>query len=104
MTELPPAADQLIQQVTEVDENATCEPVGEPDGFGVTRDIKFDKATSKWLAPALEAIADDRIAATNLKGKAKELVVTFVPDVRADFRDGFPLNEVLEVLTEDEPQ
>lgn len=99
---LPPAARQLIRQVTEHREDATWTVNGNPDGFGRHRSVLFDAETSQWLAPIMEVLAkaDDRIASAETDGDRVE--VTFVPDIRADSRQPFQIDEVDEVLTEDD--
>lgn len=96
MTDYPPAARRLIIQVTEHKPEAEVKPVGDPDGFGITRSISFDAKTSKWLAPILEACADERIAEVDSQGR--KTVVTFVPDIRADFARPFAIDEADGVL------
>lgn len=96
-----PAAKQFITDVTSArDAKVGVKPTGEEDGYGVTRSIEFDAATSKWLAPILEAFTDPRIEGVDYD-TGKKLVVTFVPDVRADFTEPFPLAAVHSVLNED---
>lgn len=87
---IPYAAKVLTQQVAEQRKKATFEPVDEPDGLGVHRTIKFDKTTSKWLAPLLESISDPRIASAEIT-EAGYLHVTFVGSKYADDREPFPL-------------
>lgn len=95
---LPYAAHQLIEQVQDRRKKAKAEYVSDPDGLGVVRTIKFDKATSKWLAPILEALDDDRIREAEVT-EAGYLHVTFVPTPNADDRRAFPLDEA-EALAE----
>lgn len=98
MAQLPRGAEQLTRQVTEY-EDATYEVSGEPDGFGVHREIVFDEATSKWLAPVLTAIEDERIE--RMEDRSGQLAVIFVGDTRADFDDEYPIDDVLDVFDDD---
>lgn len=98
MPRLVPAAQQLIEQVTALRKSAKASPAAEPDGIGRIRVIEFDARTSTWLAPVLEAVRDDRIAALEFHGK--RLAVHFVSTTRADHRDPYPLAEVKAVLDE----
>lgn len=98
MSQLVPAARQLITQVQHFKPNAKAKSVGDPDGIGVLRSISFDKATSKWLTPILEVIADERIASIDTTNTGT--VVTFVADTRSDHRTEFPLGAVFDVLSE----
>lgn len=100
---LPYAARTLIEQVQAEKPKATYETVGEPDGFRVNRTIKFDKRTSKWLAPLLVETEDERIAEASLTD-AGYLHVRFVGSPVADQRDEFPLVEAETVLAEEQPQ
>ena len=90
MARLPYAAKQLISQVEAEKPKATHEVTDEPDGLNVHRTIKFDKRTSKWLAPLLDQIEDERIAEASLTD-AGYLHVTFVAGPVADQRWEFPL-------------
>lgn len=99
MPSLVPAAQQLIQQVQNINPKAAVKSVGEQDGFGRLRSIQFDARTSRWLVPALEAIDDPRIASVSTD--TRRAVVTFVGDTRADHRDPYPLDVVLRVLQDD---
>lgn len=97
MSRIVPAGIQLSEQAAALSKKKVGIKVAdEPDGFGRHRAIEFDAATSHWLAPVLDAIADSRIAAMEFKGK--RLVVYFVPDSRADSRDEYPLEGVRSVL------
>lgn len=89
---LPYAARQLIEQVQSQKKRAKAEPFGDPDGLRVVRTIKFDKTTSKWLAPILEQLDDDRLVETETT-EAGYLHVTFSPGPNADDRRPFPLAE-----------
>lgn len=91
---IPPAAQQLIDQVEEIRSNVKVGTTGEADGIGVHRTITFDDKTGAWLAPILEAIDDERIAAVD-GGE-----VTFVADTRSDHRQDYPIAEVDAVLNE----
>lgn len=96
MSRLPPAARQLIEQVS--DTKSRAKPVGDPDGFGVTRSVEFDAATSKRIVPILELAHDPRISNIDYAGKGRA-TITFVGDHRADFRDPYPIEAVEAVLT-----
>jgi hypothetical protein len=110
MARIPHAAKVLAQQVRDhygrsADSDAgrgTVTPVGDVDGFGVHREVKFDKTASKWLAPLLEASGDPRIVGTRTEGG--QLVVEFTGRVAADNRDPFPLDAAATVAAEQEPQ
>lgn len=90
MPRLPYAAKDLIAAVTDLKPKAKAEPVGDADGLNVHRTIKFDKPTSKWLAPLLEEIGDPRITGLELTD-AGYLHVTFASGRPADIRGRFPL-------------
>jgi hypothetical protein len=97
-----PALRTLISQVTDHRPDAEYE-FGEPDGLGRVREVTFDKDTSKWLQPILQAANDPRIGSLDTngaKGKQK-LTVTLVADVRADRAHPFPVDEADEVLSEE---
>lgn len=96
MSRIPHAARTLIQQVTEAKPKATAEPHGDPDGLDVQRTIRFNKATSKWLAPILEHMGDPRIEEVEMTD-AGYLHVTFVPTVDADGTQQFPLSAAEQV-------
>lgn len=99
MSKYPPAAYRLLQQVQAIrGGDVTMEPVGEPDGFGVTRTVKFDPDTAGWLEPILFILEDARIE------EACEGKVTFVPDIRADFRHGFDLESADAALNESDEE
>lgn len=96
MARLVKAAALLAAQVQAQRKRAKWSEAGEPDGLGVVRMIRFDKATSKWLEPLLEEIADERIewfAPT----EAGYLYVKFVATPVADRHDPFPLEAAAEV-------
>lgn len=97
MPRLPGAAKRLIQQVQAEKPKATADPEGDPDGLAVWRTIKFDKRTSKWLAPLMEQIDDPRLHDVKVT-EAGYLHVTFVHTPQADWRDPFPLTEAAEVV------
>ena len=97
MSRLPYAAHTLIEQVKAEKKRAKVEEVGEPDGFRVVRTIKFDKQTSKWLAPLLEVIDDDRIEAWGLTD-ADYLHITFSSGPIADQREQFPLADAKTII------
>jgi hypothetical protein len=98
MSRIPPAARQLIAQVSEGNK-VKATPVGDPDGFGVTRSIEFDAATSKRIVPILELARDPRIATIDYEGKGRA-TITFVGDYRADRNTPFPVESVEAVLSE----
>lgn len=93
------AAEQLTQQVTELRKSAKVEIADDPDGIDVHRAIKFDKATSKWLEPRLDAINDPRVQSLDLSKDV--LTVTFVAGMEADTRDPFPLDEADALLNDE---
>lgn len=101
MSRLVPAAAQLLSQVQAMRPDAEAEQ-GDPDGFNRVRSITFDKTTSKWLEPIMRAVTDPRIHHTSYTGPKKDLrlTVTFVPDVRADRTQPFPIEEADAVLNE----
>lgn len=92
MSRLPYAAKQLIEQVQAARPSAKAEPHGEVDGLRVHRTIKFDKRTSKWLAPILDQFADidERIEEYDVTS-AGYLHITFVSTRIADDRSPYPL-------------
>lgn len=98
MPEFPPAARQLISQVLDHHPDAEVTSNGEPDGYGVTREVTFDAKTSKWLDPILEAVDDDRIE--QVTHKAKKATVVFVADVRADHGHPFAIDDADGVLND----
>lgn len=101
MTQLVPAARQLIEQVQNINEASKAIGIGPADGFNRIRNVEFDARTSKWLAPALEAVADSRIEKINYEGKGRA-IVTFVGTTVADRRDPFPIEDALRVLKGEE--
>jgi len=88
----------LIEQVQAISSNAKASPVGDTDGYGRIRSVEFDARTSKWLVPALEATADERVRQVAYEGKGRA-VVTFVGNTIADRRHPFEIEKALEVLT-----
>lgn len=97
MTRLAPAAQQLVEQVRDQHPAMSWKVVGEPDGYRVYRQVRFDTETSSWLRPILDAIRDVRITDCS---PDEQMVVTFVGDTRADWRDPYPLAIVAKVLYE----
>lgn len=96
MARLPYAAKTLIAQATARKPRTKAEPHGDVDGLGVHRTIKFNKETSKFLAPLLEQIDDERIEDFEVT-EAGYLHVTFVATPDADQRAEFPLSAAEEV-------
>ena len=107
MTRTPPAARQLITEVLAADPGVEHTPTGDPDGYGVHRSIRFTK--SDWLADALDAVDDERIADVHRENQASTLV-TFVGDIRADQVTPYDIDAVYEGLAsvtddeDDEPE
>lgn len=99
MARIPHAAHTLIDQVQARRKSAKYTVEDDPDGLDVNRAIAFDKGTSKWLGPILEAIDDPRIV--GLSTSKEELTVLFSARTIADSRDEFPLDEVEAVLSQD---
>jgi hypothetical protein len=97
MTRLTPAARQLIAEVQKVNKDATADPHGDPDSFGVTRSVRFDSDTGAWLKDALDAVGDSRIA--SYKRDAHGFTVEFVGTHHADRKDAFDVGGVNKVLT-----
>lgn len=107
MPTIVPAARQLVRQVVAAKNgDVDWKPADEPDGFDRHRAVEFDKATSKWLIPVLEAITDPRIKETSTKGAKGQqvLTVTFVGDVRADTADPFEIEAADEILSGDDEE
>lgn len=98
MARIPHAARVLIAQTQEKYKRAKAEPVGEPDGLDVHRAFRFDKTSSKWLAPILDAIDDVRIV--RLYQEKDQLVVEFSDRHIADRAQRFPLTEVDSILND----
>lgn len=102
MPRIPHAAKTLIEQVQQTNSRAKATTVGEPDGFGVRRSIRFDKTSSKRLARALSVMDDERIAGYE---ETKEgVVVTFSNRTVADQRHPFPLTEAEMVAENGDPE
>lgn len=110
MARVPHAAKILAQQVRDhygrnADSAAgrgTMEPTGDPDGFGVHREVVFDKTSSKWLEPLIGQMNDSRIVGTRTeKGR---LVVQFSGRVDADTKTEFPLGAAATVAEAEEPE
>jgi len=78
---IPHAATHLIEQVTEHRKSATYQHEGDPDGFDTVRTVSFDKGTSKWLAPLLEAAEDQ--PPVELLAYLREAHEAGLPDVGA---------------------
>lgn len=97
MSKIVPAAVQLMQQVTSINPTMKASATDKPDGFGRHRSIEFDAKTSKWLAPALDVIGDERIDHIDYEGKGRA-TVTFVSTTKADSPQAYPLSSVLTVL------
>ena len=98
MTRIPHAAKVLTAQVEATKKNAKWEPIGQPDGFDVYRSIRFDKVTSKWLAPLLRELADNRIYYAGInKG---QLIVQFVHTTLADTKDTYNLADAETVVSQ----
>lgn len=96
-TRLPRAASTLVKQVAAAKPRTKASPHGDPDGLGVVRSVIFNKATSTWLSPILEAIEDTRVERLELQDDGR-LVVTFVSTVYADRTNEFPLDAVDAIL------
>lgn len=103
MSRLPYSAKRLIEQVQAEKPKATYETTDDPDGFNVHRSIKFDKRTSKWLAPLMDQFADmdPRIAEYDVTD-AGYLHVRFVGGPQADNHEPFPIQAAATILR-DEP-
>jgi hypothetical protein len=97
MSRICPAGVQLIEQACNIDPKVKAKVVDKPDGLGRHRSIEFDAATSKWLAPILDVLDDDRIKSVYYQGKGRATVV-FVDDTRADYRTEYPLMSIGRVL------
>jgi len=102
MPHITPAARQLITEVVGFDPNVHAEGVGEPDGYGVLRSVRFIR--SDWLGDAMDVLEDVRIESYTKENEASTYV-TFVGDPRADFTYEFGIRAVAEILTseDDEP-
>lgn len=99
---IPRAASQLISEVQAVSADAEYEVTGEPDGFGVSREITWDKGTTKWLADVLKVADDPRIDNLQIRSKSrvKRLAICFVGNQLADFKGSFQIARILEVFEE----
>lgn len=95
MTRTAYAARTLLRQIG--DRRNYDVKFGDPDGLGVVRGLRFDKRTSKWLAPLLDEMNDDRIEEVYVT-EAGYLHVNFVADRKADDRRKFPLDEAATVI------
>jgi hypothetical protein len=89
MPRLPYAAKTLIGQVQDEKPKARPSMVGDVDGLGVWRTIKFDKTTSKWLEPRLDA-GDERLSTVKMTDDGY-LHVEFAAGTIADHRHEFDL-------------
>jgi hypothetical protein len=92
----PYAIDTFITELREQHAKATAEREGEPDGFGVYRTFRFDKASSKTLAKILPVLADNRIA--SFEEDEGHMLVTFTHRISADERRTFALAEARTVV------
>ena len=98
MARVARAAITLAEQVQAERRSAKWEVVGEPDGLGVQRSIRFKGRTGDWLAALLETMDDDRIESFE---KDKDgLVVTITGRPRGDYRDPFPLEDAALVASQ----
>lgn len=93
---LPYGATQLLRQVKAMHPESIITPADKADGLGVWRQIAFDRDTSAWLYPALVACQDERVA--DLQWDDGRLLLTFVPDYRADLQGRFLIEEADRVL------
>lgn len=102
MARLPHGAKQLIKQVQELFPDATYETVGEPDGLGVYRTIKFDSEVSEVLDYAFDYILhdDERIEGFH-RTEAGFLHVEFVSGIEADLRDEYLLHDAVILVAND---
>src|SRR5262245_54411820 len=96
MARLPHGGTTLVDQVLARRKNAKWSIEGEPDGYGTNREVAFDKTTSKWLQPLLEAVQDPRIESFYVR--SDRLFVNFVEGNIADSREPFALDEADAVL------
>lgn len=107
MSRVSRAAKTLAAEVTALKPDAEIEMVGEPDGFGVVRSIKFDEITSAWLAPLLVELADKRVVEHHVT-EAGYLHVELTGSLaRGEDRSPFHLaaaQEVVEAGTQDPQQ
>lgn len=100
MARVPHAAKTLLSQVQSKYKSASIETVGDADGFGVHRTVRFGKTESKWLAKVLPLIDDPRIVKIT---RGERVTVTFTPGTPADTRQPFPLDEADTVSAADTP-
>lgn len=102
MARLPYAAKQFIKQAEALRSSTKYEPK-DLDGLNVYRTLRFDKRTSKWLAPALDQFADmdERIEMYHVSD-AGYLYLTFVATPDADNREPFLLEDAVEVAAASE--
>jgi hypothetical protein len=106
MARIPHSAKTLIAQVQarynrKPDSRAgttTGTPVGDPDGLGVVRKVRFDKTSSQWLKDILPVMDDSRIV--DFAVDDGRVVVEFSHRVDADRREKFPLAEATLVAGE----
>lgn len=96
MPRLPRAGEQLIRDVRQVHPDVQYEIVGDADGLGTHRSVRFDTDSAPGLSAVLETIGDPRIASVDWEGSS--LTVTFVADHRADFVQHYPVADVHAVL------
>lgn len=92
MARLPYAATTLIETVQSLKTDAKWWEADEPDGLDVIRAIRFDKKTSDWLIPLLDALDDERVESLT-RNDNNQAVVTFSPRPVADRKDPFPLED-----------
>lgn len=93
------AAEQLAEEVTAFRESAKVEIADDPDGLDVYRAIKFDEKSTESLRPVLDVIAENDERIQSVEQRNKQVIVTFVPDFRADSREPFDVAGVAEVLS-----
>ena len=95
---LVPAASTLITEVMAYDPDVHAEAVGDPDGYGRHRSVRFTRC--EWMADAMEILTEsgeDRIDSFVKENQASTLV-TFVGDVRADQADTFEIRTIASIL------
>lgn len=99
MKRTPPAARRLVDEVTALDAGLEAETFGDPDGYGVYRDVAFSgkKAAVDALFTSLELVEDERIA--SFHRRERKIYVHFVGDVRADHVDAFDIDAAYKILT-----
>lgn len=97
---LVPAAKQLAREITDVEDKAKVEVVGDPDGLGFSRSIRVGGAPGKRLKVALDVIGDDPRVAEVVHSSAGTRV-TFVNTTRADFAHSFDLGLAVAALDEE---